>query len=182
MKDKLWTNFQLRVCVILAHRIPWSRDDFVNWFKSRNASLEILFNLHFPPSPRTSCRWESRRQGSWSTSSFWSRRPRWRRGSEWWMSEVREKGLRLGRSEPSTSRNYKKEIFSLLQQDRWSRWLMVLLQSRQIFFFIVSGSGPSWLSPSGLPGACNWKKPNSVLKKAKIWILLNKLLEKKAKH
>ena len=35
-----------------------------------------------------------------------------------------------------------------------------------------------WWRP-GLPGGCNWKKPNSVVKKAKFWILLNKLLEKK---
>ena len=32
---------------------------------------------------------------------------------------------------------------------------------------------------AGLPGACNWKRPNSVLKKPKFWILLNELLEKK---
>ena len=36
-----------------------------------------------------------------------------------------------------------------------------------------------WLSWPGLPGACDWKRPNSVSKKAKFWILLNKLLGKK---
>ena len=32
---------------------------------------------------------------------------------------------------------------------------------------------------AGLPGSCQLKRPNFVFKKAKFWILLNKLLEKK---
>ena len=39
-------------------------------------------------------------------------------------------------------------------------------------------TGPEQQGP-GLPGTCNWKRPNSVFKKAKFWILLNKLLGKK---
>ena len=50
---------------------------------------------------------------------------------------------------------------------------------RSFWWRELSDRGLSW---PGLPGACNWKRPNSVLKKAKFWILLNKLWEKKAKH